>query len=308
MNEKLLQETIEQTQKAIDKVKEWQVPYDKQVNIMLAHREMLKQFYKTCKQYEYVQFHIIEVSPTPSHLFKIQIRYMGQPISIIKISKDGAITITTEQYNDTNKKTFNCSIQLKDEEWDNKETAKFMQYSNKPNIPIKTKINETSKTESMLVTEFSKTSSIDKILTGIQPIKFENLYYSIPVKDEICKSIEIKNLTRTKIRKITITELLEDTDTLDTALSRATTKAVFLLNLLHTKEGQQWYKAMGFHGRLPSHTTIKVAIAVPKHLLSKCKEFKPFELRAGIDSIEYHHLTYETDGTKITSIKTTIND
>ena len=160
----------------------------------------------------------------------------------------------------------------------------------------------------MLLTEFSKTSSIDKILTGIQPIKLENLYYTIPAIDAIGKSMEIKSLTRTKIRKITITELLEDTDTLDTALSRATTKAVFLLNLLHTKEGQQWYKAMGFHGRLPSHITIKVAIAVPKPLLSKCKEFEPFELRANTDSIEYHHLTYETDGAKITSIKTTINN
>ena len=308
MNEKLLQETIEQTQKTIDKVKEWHVPYDEQVNKMLEHKELLKQFYKTCKNYEYVQFHIIEVNPTPPHLFKIQVRYMGQPISIITISKDGTITITTEQYNDTNKKTFNCSIQLKDEEWNTKEPIKFMEYFNKPNIPVKAKINETSKAESMLLAEFSKTSSIDKILTGIQPIKFENLYYSIPVLADIAKTVEIKNLTRTKIRKITITELLEDTDTSDTALSRATTKAVFLLNLLHTKEGQQWYKAMGFHGRLPSYITIKVAIAVPTHLLSKCKEFEPFELRAGTDSIEYHHLTYETDGAKIISINTTIND
>lgn len=165
MNEKLLQETIEQTQKTIDKVKEWHIPYDKQVNIMLEHRELLKQFYKTCKQYvEYVQFYIIEVSQIPPYLFKIQIRYMGQPIANITLSKDGAITITTEQYDDTNKKTFNCSIQLKDEEWNTKEPIKFMEYFNKPNIPIKTKINETSKTESMLLAEFSKTSSIDKKL------------------------------------------------------------------------------------------------------------------------------------------------
>ena len=308
MNEKL-QEIIDSTQKKIEAIKEWQVPYDKQVNIMLEQRELLKQFYKTCKQYyEYVQFFILEVCPNPPHLFKIQIRYMGQPIAIITLSKDGAITISTEQYNDTNKKNFNCSIQLRGEEWNTKEPIKFMEYFNKQNIPVKAKLNETSKAESMLLAEFSKTSSIDKLLTGIQPIKFENLYYIIPFINDIAKNVEIKNLTRTKIRKITITELLEETDTLDTALSRATTKAVFLLNLLHTKEGQQWYKVMGFHGRLPNHITLKIAIAVPKSLLSKCKEFEPFELRAGIDSIEYHHLTYETDGTKITSIKTTIND
>lgn len=162
MKEKLI-ETIEQMQKKLEQIKEWQVPYDTQVNIMLEHREMLKQFYKTCKQYEYVQFHIVEISPSTPHLFKIEIRYWGQPIATITLSKDRAI-ITTEQYNNTNKKIFNCSIQLKEVEWNTKDTIKFMDYFNKPDVPINSKINETSKTESMLLAEFSKNSSETKLL------------------------------------------------------------------------------------------------------------------------------------------------
>ena len=50
MNEKLLQETIENTQKKLEQIKKWQVPYNEQVKIMLEHRELLKQFYKTCKR------------------------------------------------------------------------------------------------------------------------------------------------------------------------------------------------------------------------------------------------------------------
>lgn len=304
MNEKQLQATIEETQKTIDKVKEWHIPYDKQVNIMLEHRELLKQFYKTCKQYEYVQFHIIEVSPTPPHLFKIQIRYMGQPIAIITISKDGAITITTEQYNDTNKKTFNCSIQLKDEIWNTAEPIKFIDFFNKPNIPIKTKINEVAKTESMLLSEFSKTSSIDKILIGIQPIKLENIYYTIPIIDTISKSMEIKNLTRTKIRKITIMEILGDTDTQDSALTRATAKAVFLLNLLSTEQGKIWYRIFGFHGQKPDYPVIKICLTADKS--KKIEKFVPERCTLEKGELEYHYMEYEVDSTKITSINTSL--
>lgn len=44
----------------------------------------------------------------------------------------------------------------------------------------------------------------------------------------------------------------------------------------------------GSTGRVTEHLTIKVCIAVPKELKSKCKEFEPFELKANNDSIEYH--------------------
>ena len=91
-------------------------------------------------------------------------------------------------------------------------------------------------------------------------------------------------------------------------LTNATSKAIFLLNLLHTEQGQLWYKIMGFHGRVTPHLTIKVCISVPKQLANKCKKFEPFELRAGADSIEYHYMSYDTDGAKITKIDTTLNE
>lgn len=65
---------------------------------------------------------------------------------------------------------------------------------------------------------------------------------------------------------------------------------------------------LGFHGRCTEHLKIKVCIAVPKNLKAKCKEFEPYELKANNDSIEVHHLIFDTDGAKITSIKTTLND
>ncbi len=188
-----------------------------------------------------------------------------------------------------------------------KEANQFLTYFNKEMKP-KIKIDEQAHIESMLLSEFSKTSSYDKLLTGIQPIKYSNLYYPIPINLNPKEDTGYINiLTRTKIRKLTIIEPITETQAPETVLANATSKAIFLLNLLHTNQGQEWYKILGFHGRVTPHLTIKVCIAVPKNLATKIKEFEPYELKAETDSIEYHYMTYDTDQIKITSIKTTLN-
>lgn len=188
------------------------------------------------------------------------------------------------------------------------EANQFLTYFNKEMKP-KGKIDEQAHIESMLLTEFSKTSSYDKLLTGIQPIKYSNLYYPIPIildpKEEEHGYIDI--LTRTKVRKLSILETLTETQTPESVLANATSKAIFLCSLLNSEQGQEWYKIMGFHGRVPTYPKVKVCIAVPKELKSKCKEFEPFEIGAEIANIEYHYMTYDTDQIKITSIKTTLN-
>ena len=99
---------------------------------------------------------------------------------------------------------------------------------------------------------------------------------------------------------------MEDTQDLDTILAKATAKAVFLTNLLHGEQGDKWYKLFGFHGRLPTTLTIKVCITVPKS--SKIKEFKPFQIKSGIDTLDYRYMCYENDQQKIISIKTNVNE
>lgn len=173
-------------------------------------------------------------------------------------------------------------------------------------IELKTKSNKEIQ-ESMLLAEFSKRQSYDKLLTGIQPIKYEDtLYFKIPITINPKQMEYINILARTKVRKITLIEVLEDGQDLDTILAEATTKAVFLTNLLHTEQGEKWYKLFGFHGRLPTTLTIKVCIAVSKS--SKIKEFQSFQVKSGIDTLDYRYLQYENDQEQITSIKTNVND
>ena len=307
MDEKLLQGTITQAQKVLEQSKDWNKTYEEQAKILADNKELLDHFYKQVKKYEGIQFYLTEVKTTQPSIFILQARYKGQPIATVSIAEDKT-TIATKSYDESNKKIYNCDIQLQDKDIKAVETLQFLNFFNQ-DIKANGKINEQKHLQSMLLEEFGKTSSIGKLLLGCQPVKCNNLFYEIPIilnpKEE---KGYINILTRTKVRKLTIIEPLTKDITPEMVLSNGTSKAVFLLNLLHSEIGQDWYKIMGFHGRVTPHLTIKVCIAVPKELKSKCKEFEPFELRSGTDSIEYHYLEYTTDGTQITSIKTTINE
>ena len=301
--EDLLNSVIEKSQKTIEQSKDWHVKYDTQVNAMLDNRTLLDQFkIKRLTKDSALQFYLNEI--TQPDLITITAKYKGNGIATITITKDTA-QISTETFDKTNKELFNIDTKLKNEDLNNIQVHKFLEYFNQ-DIKLKTKPNKETQ-ESMLLAEFSKTSSYDKLLTGIQPIKHaDTLYYNIPITIGANPPEYINILARTKVRKITIIEVLQDGQDLDTILAQATAKAVFLTNLLHTEQGDKWYKLMGFHGRLPTTLTIKICIAVPKN--SKIKEFEPFTIQNGIDTLDYRYLQYDYDTEQITSIKTNVND
>lgn len=301
MQEQILKDTIEETQKTIEQSQDWQAKYEMQVNAMLDNRTIIEEFKKLTKDYEHLQFYLNEI--TQVDLFNVTVKFIGIDIATITISKD-KVQITTEPYNKSNKELFNCELQLKQEEFNSPNTREFLEYF-KGDIKLKNKPNKTQ-IDSMLLAEFAKTSSYNKLLTGIQPIRHGNLYYQIPISINPKATDQINILTRSKVRKITLIETLTDNEDLDTVSANATAKAIFLTHLLHSEQGEKWYKLFGFHGRRPPHLTIKVCIAVPKS--SKIKEFKPFELRSGIDTLDYRYLEYTNDQEKITSINTNVNE
>ena len=70
-------------------------------------------------------------------------------------------------------------------------------------IELKTKPNKEIQ-ESMLLEEFSKRQSYNKLLTGIQPIKYvDTLYFRIPITINQKQKKYINILARNKVRKIT---------------------------------------------------------------------------------------------------------
>lgn len=244
---KVLEKQIEQSLKQMEQSKDWNKTYDEQLKTLTEKKELLDKFHKDIKEFEGIQFYLVGAGATQDNIFTVQARKDGQPIATIKIAEDKT-TVTTTTYDESNKKNYSCEFKLKDQELKTKETMQFLTYFNKEMKP-KGKINEQTHTQAMLLSEFAKTSSYDKLLTGIQPIKYSNLYYPIPIildpKQEEHGYIDI--LTRTKVRKLTIIEPLTETQTPESVLANGTSKAIFLLNLLHSAKGQDWYKVLGFH-------------------------------------------------------------
>ena len=296
-------EIIEQTQKILEANQDWKAQYANMASAMLENQELLKKFYKDIKNYEHLQFYLTGVTTTPPITYEISVRYLGQPVADITISND-EVNISTEKYNETNKKDLGCDIQLKGK-FHNVETLKFLNYF-EGDITTKIKENGKSKIESLLLTEFSKTVAADKLMTGIQPIKFQKLFYQMPT---INSNINI--LVRTKVRRITIINSLDPANEKETAedlLAKATQQAVFLINLLHSEGGDLWQKIFGFKGQIPSTITIKVCYALPQKLSSKNKEFEPFQLKCGNDNIEYHYMFYGESKNEINSLNTSLNE
>lgn len=160
---KVLEKQIEQSLKTMEQSKDWQKTYEEQTKLLTENKQLLDQFYKSIKNYEHLQFYLVEANQTEDNIFTVQARYKGQPVATISITKDGATTITTKPYDEGNKKTYGCDIQLKDNDLKTKETMQFLTYFDK-DIKPKGKIDEQAHIESMLLAEFAKTSSYDKLL------------------------------------------------------------------------------------------------------------------------------------------------
>lgn len=156
---KILEKQIEQLLKTMEQSKDWHKTYEEQAKILTENKQLLDQFYKSIKNYEHLQFYLVEVNPTQDNIFTVQAKKDGQPIATISIMKDGETTITTND--EGNKKIYGCDIQLKDNDLKTKETMQFLTYFDKEMKP-KTKIDEQAHIESMLLAEFRKNFKCNK--------------------------------------------------------------------------------------------------------------------------------------------------
>lgn len=157
---KVLEETITKAQETIEQSKDWNKTYEEQAKVLTEKKQLLDQFYKEVKQFEGIQFYLTRVFPNLPDIFTVQARKNGQPIATIKIAEDKTI-VTTKDYNESNKKTYNCDIQLKDNDLKTKETMQFLTYFDKEMKP-KGKIDEQAHIESMLLAEFRQNFKCNK--------------------------------------------------------------------------------------------------------------------------------------------------
>jgi len=250
------------------------------------------------------------------------IRYLGQEVASMKI-KNGDVTISTKKYDDSNLKNFACSIKLNDVSWVSDEAKKFRAYfSTNPKRIDKEGKNEEHRIESLLLTEFSKTVSKAKKFKNIQPVTLAGFARfpmptplgasNPPVKYSNQKGGGIDLLARvgkgrgTKLCIFEIKDENKNSEPPKKALQQALAYSVFILRLLRSDCGNEWWNIFGFSGSVPEKLDILVSCLMPSETGMNDKSFAGEKIIVGKDSFTLHYAYFEEKANEILSIDTSI--
>ena len=297
----------------------WKTTYKEYADKMLEYKEKKQELGEKFHEWEPLKFYLtVGNAKTGKENLKVSVRYLGQTVAIINVDDKGVFIDTTKQ-NKTNERDFLCpkNIELENAEWDSKQAKEFREYFRvqRPDRVNGKKKNEEHRLESALLTEFSKKNSIDKLFCGIQPITFAGFRFPMPTAIKSSDFIKfggghIDILARTTGRKITVFELKDENiqnEPIGKVLEQATAYAVFLIKLLRSDSGKEWYKILGFKGEIPKILTVRVCGAMPVKKDGSYEKFESFNLPCGNDILEYHWLYFEEENRKIKNIESSIN-
>lgn len=314
-----LREAINKTEKELNNNKNlgWEKQYRDYAEKMLINQDEKSELRKKIHECEPFKYYLtVGKAKNGRKNLELSVRYSGQEIADMYINERD-IKIDTTKYDEKNKRDFECDISLKKANWNSNEAKLFREYF-KINKPIRIdgkRKNEEHRIESALLTEFSKKCSNDKLLCGIQPITFAGVRLPMPTAISASDIIKfggghIDILARTTGRKITVIELKDenvDKEPIEKVLTQATAYSIFLLNLLRSDYGKQWYEIFGFKGDIPKTLVIRVCAAMPVKKDGSYDKFDSFEIKYKNDILEYHWLYFEEQDKEIKKINTSIN-
>lgn len=226
-----------------------------------------------------------------------QLRYGGQHIADLRISKDKITLLISDKQAENNKTYFSVCKNIVvptnemrqvvfssgEHDWHSKEARLFRRYFC-AGLPEK-KNNPEHFLESLVLTEFEKNKSANKSLLHIQPItlgKFTKKRFQFPtvfsasnIKNNELKisqsggGIDIlarrKKGNKTYICVIELKDENKSDENPKIAMKQAIVYSVFIRQLLRSEKagGQKWYNRFGFSGNLPKDLIIKCAVAMP---------------------------------------------
>ena len=235
--------------------------------------------------------------------------------------QDGRQTLSTKKYEATNKEDFDCAISLADCDWLSDEASAFRSYfENRPAQRNKKK-KEEHRIESLLLSEFGKTSTTDKTLPYIQPVKIDKFRFPMPtpIKASIPWEVTysgkdgggIDILARTgkgRGTKLCILELKDEYSKKEppkVVMEQAIQYTVFIRELLRSDAGANWWKLFGFGGPIPDKLTLFAACAMP-YTNDADTSFAEMEYGIGGDIIKLHYIYFEEANNVITKIHTSL--
>jgi len=303
---------------------EWISRYAKYAKKINAKLETIKGL-KEKRFHEWAPLYLYMTVSQAKGQMQFGLRYLGQDVAKLKVAP-GKITISTKGFDKTNEKFFECAecnLKLEEVEWTSDAAASFRHhFSSNPKAVNLGKRNEEHRIESMLLTEFSKKSGKDKVLCNIQPVKLANvarfqmptpLYasdinnvkfaYSSGGGIDILSRIGTGNTT-----KLCIMELKDENNAKETpakAILQGLAYATFILELLRSKSGQEWWKIFGFSGKLPEQLELYVTCVMPS-TSNNDTSFANKTINIAKDSFHLNYIYFHEKDIKIVDIVTSL--
>jgi hypothetical protein len=313
--------TISSVQGLLEKNPEWvsrYAEYARKINAKTKDiKENKQKFHERPPLYLYMN-----VSAAKSHI-TFSLRYRGQNVAKLKVGKD-KITISTEGFDVENKRDFKYDIKLKDCDWRSPEAVFFRRHFSGNNQRTKNSPmqNEEHRLESLLLTEFSKRSSKNKLLCNIQPIKLANLarfQMPTPLSASNMKKVKyskqygggidiISRIGTGRTTKICIMELKKENISKEQptkAIQQGLAYATFIRELLRSNSGEEWWKIFGFKGKLPEHIELYVVCVMPS-TVNNDKSFAGNIIKNDQDSFHLHYIYFREENNKLRDIETSL--
>jgi hypothetical protein len=281
-------------------------------NINSGSLSLLKQEFN---EYPPLRFYISTTNAKKKNVLSLDIRYLGQSVATLTANPTNII-ISTKDKEEKNARDFGCNIILNDEKWISPKAKQFRIFF-RDKVPDK-KHNHESNVENLLLEEFSKTSSDNKAILHIQPVKIFDIRYAMPTPISASNPKKLKYagskgggidlFARTgKKPYLTIIEIKDENTQKEPpldALKQAIQYAIFIRELLRSDKGQTWYHIFGFSGLLPKKLKIRVACAMPDDFADTSFANKTYAV--GNDEIECHYIYFKYDGQSLSDFQTSL--
>lgn len=253
------------------------------------------------------------------------IRYKGQSVGTVKVSKNGKVTLSSSPKKDKHGNFyFGWNKQLNKSDWHGKDATEFRRHFYSLAGDEKTKSPE-HRIENQMLIELSKTTSQNKLFCNIQPVRLCGYFFQMPTPlrasdhkpqySERGGGIDIlARVGRGSNVRLCVCELKDEYTSRESeaeVIKQAISYATFIGALLKqkNKEGNnetnasKWWELFGFSRTIPEHLEIDVVTLMPADENAKPIENDRIELEGLNVTLNLYSLYFNSDSTgKITHI------
>jgi hypothetical protein len=258
---------------------------------------------------------------------QFSLRYQGQDLARLKVGINEDVTISTKTFDKKNESHFGCKVCLENAPWRSGKASVFRKHFVARPIRLVTapKGNEEHRVESLLLTEFSKQKSENKILCNIQPVKIGGIarfQMPTPLKASDLNTLSYSGSNGGGIDilcrigtggsvKLCVMEVKDEHSSAEPpikAVKQGLAYAVFLRELLRSSSGKMWWEIFGFTSKkLPKKLEICVVSAMPPKIGEDLSfAGKVITIPESEDCIHLHYLSFEERDNLLRSMTTSL--